>query len=88
MGEDGAKRLRENLVAEGRSISDDELQRLQAFVESDDYTVSMDHNWRRRSPSSLMDKRPTTAADVTDFRDTEHDADHSAQSASLVGFSA
>jgi len=45
LGEDGAKRLPENLAAEGKSISDEELQKLQAFVESDDYTVNMDQNW-------------------------------------------
>jgi hypothetical protein len=45
LGDDGAKRLRSNLEAAERKLSDDELKKLQAFVESDDYTVNLDQNW-------------------------------------------
>jgi hypothetical protein len=55
LGDDGAKRLRDDLAAEGKSASDEELQKLQAFVESDDYSINMDQNWHVQTMQQSFD---------------------------------
>ena len=45
LGPEGAKRLRDMSKLEGKSLPDDEIQKLQTFVESNDYDIKLEQNW-------------------------------------------
>jgi len=45
LGPDGAERLWDLSKLEGKSLSDEEILELQAFVESNDYDIDLEKNW-------------------------------------------